>query len=537
MGHLTADVRLRPIRFGFVVRPDDADSMSRVFEVNTCLWGGKFNPIIPFLRTVPKWWDRRGLRFDTAAQIMSGYLDFFEPDFLVESKPGIASALGFDSERVIPLADVLQRESDTHKEGHGQDVLALYRDRYCKEFQFARRHPHDIVDVTAKDAPFARAAACLFGAFPSDQDLGYFAEAYKEAFDPRLVSLTASALVELYGTGFTSALRMGHSDIEIDTHGWHEPALFVFDAHSPHDSMDLWNLRAVRRQILPVPMQWLPELSPFCRDFITRNFRPLPHNPHGVMTRVTVMFGRAVPNDAIEPLFREHLQVPLDGANVRQDWYPDWQPSSSRGLRDARPTLTAKHDTFRSQSAEDAATVQFEHLSPDWSGRFGADRRWANVVKIRDWSFKDLAATVFPNERCSAFLPRLGIGGQERVSSTEGIVVFPKFVGHSEHWELPNGATAIAEWLKAKGVESTASDAGRATEQVVHTLGGFNRVGDLAKKGILETLNEMARTPVTHSAHSQKFRNQVQRAVSGDIWRDRSFNTLVERGAVQLGLG
>lgn len=536
MANFLADVRLRPIRFGFVVNPSDADSMSRIFEVNTCLWGGKFNPIIPLLRTVPKWWDRGGFRFNTPAQIVSGYLDFFEPDFLVESKPETARALGFDPKRVISLADVLQRNRDTHREGHGQSVMALYRDRYRKEFQFARRHPHSIVDVTAKDALFARAAACLFGAFPSEPDLGYFKKAYKEAFDPRSVSLTASALVELYETGFTSALQMGHSDIEVTAHGWDDPALFVFDAQSPHDLMDLWNLRAVRRLILPVPMQWLPELSRFCRDFITRNFRPLPRNPHGVMIRVTVMFGRAVPQAAIEPLYREHLQVPVDGANVRQDWYPDWRRSSSRGPRDARPTLTAKHDTFRSQSGESTAPVQFDHLSPEWVERFGSDRRWANVVKIRDWSFRDLAATVFPNERGSAFLPRLGMGGQEGLSSTEGIVVFPRFVGQSEHWELPNGSTAIAEWLKAKGIESTATDAGRATEQVVQTLGGFNRVGDLAKKGILETLNEMARTPITHSAHSQKFRNQVQRAVRGDIWRDRSFNTLVEGGAVQLGL-
>ncbi|MGE3957425.1 MAG: hypothetical protein AB7H96_11960 [Vicinamibacterales bacterium] len=536
MAHFSADVRLRPIRFGFVVKPDDAESLRRVFRVNTCLWGGKFNPIIPFLRAVPKWWDRHGYRFETAAQITNGYLDFFEPDFLVESKPGIASALGYEPKRVIPLDDVLQREGDSHKEGHGESVMALYRDRYLKEFQFTRRHPHDIVDIVAADASFADAASCLFGGFPSEPGLEYFAQAFKDAFDPRPIQLTGATLAEFYETGGTSALRIGHGDIEVDSHGWHDPALFVFDAHSPHDLMDVWNLRAVRRDVLPVPMQWLPVLSPFCRQFITRNFRPLPHNPHGVMIRVTAMFGRAIPRDAIEPLFREHLQVPLEGANVLQDFYPDWRPRSLHGPRDRRPILNAKHDTFSSESDGDAATARFEHLTPSWADRFGADRRWANVVKLSDWSFKDLAATVFPNERGSAFLPRLGIGGQERFATTEGIVVFPKFVGYSEHWELPTGSAAIAEWLKTSGLESTASDAGRATEQVIQTIGGFNRVGDLAKKGILETLNDMARTPVTHSAHSQKFRNQVQRAVRGDIWRDRSFNTLVERGVVQLGL-
>jgi hypothetical protein len=121
--------------------------------------------------------------------------------------------------------------------------------------------------------------------------------------------------------------------------------LFVFDAQSPHDLMDYWNLRAVRANVLPVPLQWLPELSPFCRRYITENFRPLPNNPHGVM--------------------------------------------------------------------------------------------------INDWTFEDVAAIVFPIQRGAAFLPRLGIGGQLRLSTTEGVVVFPMFTGHSEHWDLPSGAAAI----------------------------------------------------------------------------------------------
>src|SRR4051812_16910027 len=41
MANLAAHVRLRPIRFGFLVKPDDAASLLEVFRVNTCLWGGK----------------------------------------------------------------------------------------------------------------------------------------------------------------------------------------------------------------------------------------------------------------------------------------------------------------------------------------------------------------------------------------------------------------------------------------------------------------------------------------------------------------
>ena len=181
-------------------------------------------------------------------------------------------------------------------------------------------------------------------------------------------------------------------------------------------------------------------------------------------------------------------------------------------------------------------TFRFDCLHPEWSDDYGSDYRWANVVKIDDWSFRNLSATVFPNDRMRAFMPRVGTGGELRLSTTEGVVIFPTFKNSFEYWEVPDGTTAISEWLTANSTASAASDAGRATEQIVQTLGGFGRVSDLAKKGIIETLDKMSRRPITHSAHHWKFRNQIETAGEGDIWRRRSFATLVDRTAVELGL-
>ena len=537
MANLTAHVRLRPIRFGFLVQPDDNHRLLEVFRVNTCLWGGRFNPVIPHLTTVPPWWDRHGLLFETAAQIVNGYLDFFEPDFLVECTPGLAADVHFDKTRVLSLADMLQREGDDHKQGHGQNVMALYGDLYRKVFQFARRHDHDIVNVTAEDTSCAGVAACIAGGFPTDGDLAYFARAFLDAFEPKAVALNGATLTQLFESGFTSALRIGHRGIDADQYGWHDPALFVFDAFKGIDLIDFWNLRAVRRNVLPVPMQWLPDLSPFCRKAIAANHRPLPGNPHGVMIRETVMFGRAIAGELIETLYNEHLRVDINGANVRQDWYPKlWRRPSTRGAQERRATLTAARKSFHTSSAEGKMELQFDSLHPEWSDDYGSDLRWANVVKIDDWTFRDLAATAFPNDRKRAFVPRLGIGGEHRLSTTEGIIVFPKFKNIPINWELPTGGDAIAEWLKSNGVASVSSDAGRVTDQVVQSLGGFNRVGDIANQDVLRTLDDMSRRPITHSAHHLKFRNQIERAVKGNIWRERTFETLVERGAVRLGL-
>ena len=93
-----------------------------------------------------------------------------------------------------------------------------------------------------------------------------------------------------------------------------------------------------------------------------------------------------------------------------------------------------------------------------------------------------------------------------------------------EYWEVPDGTTAISEWLTANSTASVASDAGRATEQIVQTIGGFGRVSDLAKRGIIETLDKMSRRPITHSAHHQKFEIKSRRQ-----WRAISGATEVSR--------
>jgi hypothetical protein len=308
MSSISAVVRLRPIRFAFLVRPDDSKRVHEIFKVNTCLWGGKFNPIIPFFQHVPKWWDRHGNGFESALQIINGYLDSFEPDLLVEAEPGLADGLGFNQSRVIQLANVLSQETEHHG-GQGLDVFDLYQDLYKKEFQFVTRNAHDIVDVVPQEKAFEGFCASLFGGFPDEEGLKYFAVGFTEAFAPKKINLTAETLIELYRSRFTSALRIGHATIDVNYHERGDPAIFVLDAKKPRDLIDFWNLRGFKRDVLPVPVQWLDRMSPFCKELIEQSHRPLQGNPNGVMTHATVMFSRGIPSADIEGIYTAHLRV------------------------------------------------------------------------------------------------------------------------------------------------------------------------------------------------------------------------------------
>jgi hypothetical protein len=536
MTHITADVRLRPIRFAFLVRPDDKKRTLEIFKVNTCLWGGKFNPIVPCFRQVPGWWDRHAHKFETAIQIMNGYLDMFEPDFLVEAEPGLADGLGFDPDRVLQLGEVLAREGQAQSSGCGLSVFDLYRHLYEAEFQFVRRHKHDIVDVVSRQPDFRVFAAAVFGAFPSDEDLRYFGRAYEDAFAPERIALDGQTLPGLYVRGFTSALRLGHSKIDVDYHNRDDPTLFVLDATQPRDLVDFWNLRAVRPHVLPIPIQWAEELSGFCKDFIARNFRPIPGNPNGVMMHANVMFARSIPTAEIESHYARHFQTDVPRANVSQDWYPSiWRPSPGFTVRETRPTLTAGSRTVDSEFSQDNPYIRFDGLDADFAAKYGNSSRWANVVRLRDWTFKDQLATVFPCDYRAPKFPKFEPLAST-LPTTEGLVSFVHYKESRHSWRLVTGTAAINEWLKTHGITATLSDAGRATSQIIQALGGFRGVRSFAHPAIVKLLNSITRRPISPSIQHQEFRNKLEGPIKGDHWRSRNFETLVERGAVELGM-
>ncbi len=537
MPHISVHVRLRPVRFAFLVRPNDRKRALEIFRVNTCLWGGKYNPIIPYFKNVPKWWDRHNHHFATASQIVNGYLDFFEPDFIVEAESGLADGLGFDKERVLQLSSLLTREGDRDWNGHGLSVLSLYSDLYRKVFQFARRQEHNIIDVAPEKLSFSGFCACLFGAFPVAPDLKYLRQAFIDAFAPKTVSINCALLANLYRSGFTSALRIGHSKIDIDYHDHSNPALFVMDAQEPRDLIDFWNLRAVKRHVLPVPVEWLGDLSEFCKEFIVKNHRPLPGNPHGVMIRATVMFARSIPTDDIERLHMDHFHVDVAGANVRQDWYPSiWQPSPEFTVREMRPALSAATKTLDVPVVAEKPEIRFDSLHPEFANEYGNQNRWANVVRLRDWTHKDQIATAFPCDYKNPVFPKFGLGGEHLLPTTEGLVIFPQYRNLPERWEMVDGSTAINNWLKIHGIKAILSDAGRATQQIIQTLGGFWGVASFAHADIVKLLNEISRRSISRSAHHHEFRNRIQNATKNDVWRGRNFESLIERNAVELGL-
>ena len=552
MNNIRVDIRLRPIRFGFLVRPDDAENALEIFCINTCLWGGMFNPIIPVFESVPTWLEEEGFHFENPKQMINDYLDFFEPDFLIEAEEGLAEGFGFDPKRVRPLTDMIEEPGGNYAHRYGLSVHGLYTDLYTKEHQFEQRHRIPFVHVQPVDTTFTNFVAGQFGSFPTQERLRYFEHNYKVIFNPKPIGLDAAVLAKLYQSGYSSALEIGCEKLQV---GYNAPllsTLFILDARESKDIVDFWNLRAIHQHVRAVPIQWIEDLSPFCKQFIRDNYRRQPDDPGPNMVGPVLMFSRSLSEGNVEEMVENFSFVEKGDVYTVQRWSPTiWYKLTPQVASPTRPTLAADRKIMNLSINGDNPEIRFDPLFPKFMNEYNRFRV-ANVVKLQDWSNtsqalrlrdatkNDQIATVFPcnykNPAVPKFQPELQRGWSYLLPTTEGLVIFPSEEYMFERWSLVDGTTAFNQWFNDNSVPAIRSDAGSTTEQIIQTLGGLGQgVFCLTYKGVVELLDKMSNRS-TKSFHYEKFQGKIYDAVDSEKLKDRTFETLIERKAVELGL-
>ena len=536
MNEIKLNIKLRPIRFIFLVKPNDKKNILKIFQINTILWGGKFNPIIPFFKKVPKWWSDHYKSYN-AKQILNNYLDFFEPDFIVEAEKGLANDMNFDNKRIL-LLDNLLHDGQYGENKYGLNVNDLYTHLYEKKYQFERRHKLSIVNVKAKEKYLKNFISCIFGSFPEDADFSYLKSNYMDIFEPKNIELDAKSLLELYSSQHFSPLEIGHSKIDIDfSKKTPDPRLFILDIKETRDLIDFWNLRIIYREIIAIPKQWIEKLSPFCKEFILKHHRPSPWQSDYIL-HATTMFSRSISEDEAKNIYSQYIKVDIPEANSIQFCYPDIKIEQSNWIEGLqRPILIYQQSKKKVNLSNDKdSQISFDILAPDFAEKYGNNIRWANVIKIEDWSYENQVTTVFPTNYRNTIYPKFGIFHKHLLSTTEGIIIFPEYTDGNEHWKLENGTTTIKQWLKEYGISATVSDAGKSTQQIIETLSGLLHVRSISNKNIIETLDKMAKVPLTRSYPTKMFNDMINKDIKKQKWSAPRSEVLASHNIVELGL-
>jgi hypothetical protein len=180
----SSTVRVRPLRFAFVVEPQDKAGLQRIFEANSSLWGGLFNFIIPLFKQVPARYREKYFKTIPAREMLKGLVEAFQPDYLVELKPGAAAAYGiaFPDKRILAIEDLSARD-ERGRCKVGIDLRSICDDLYRTTFRFVQRHAPEVIIPSATEKRFDLLFAATFGFLPESGPLADVSNIYLKALE------------------------------------------------------------------------------------------------------------------------------------------------------------------------------------------------------------------------------------------------------------------------------------------------------------------------------------------------------------------
>jgi len=495
---LSANLKLRPTRIGFLVKPNDMTSVRRIMRLNTCLWGGRLNPIIPVYQRAPKAWFSSRVERVKGYSVGKGYIKFFEPDVFVESEPGLHRKLDLIQSpevsfnpSIISLDNYFQEFRGQKEVYFGLGIFDVLKQKYDTERKFELRHKAKA--VMPKPVKGSGIMEALYGCYPDDEALGFNGKAYEDVFQPQDklndLKLWRAAFIERATTPLITTLE--HLNI---LQAWHDDlTIYIFDPKKTVDLIDLWNMRIESRPILPIPISLFEPLKKDVQEILDREYRPVKGNNNGVMHRPTLEFSRSLTLHKTAESIRDDFNLNTMNIYGLKLWRNDiWvQKKTNHGPRYSR----VEYDCSTKGSTvlvDNNGYTEFETLSPSFAEKYGRQKaRWANVL-----SFSSLPqskwATLLPFNSFDKKWPRVSIGSDITTISSEGWVFSQENKRETQFVTMLSLEQAIIEWLSQNGIQAKVSDPGQNAKQIIEATNGLRGLSILKDPRTLQLLNKLA---------------------------------------------
>lgn len=531
-------IRVRPIRVAFLVDPSDSKGLYRAIGLSTFLWGGSYNPIIPAYRRTPaKWESHKVRRLPLPAEIISGYLNGFDPDFVVPVGRCAKHAYEIGNRDLVQEADLLGDISKTATPRYGIGLIELLGDFLEKEMKYKR---NDDLHIAMPEMPRAYRTflASVFGVLPEDAQR-IVDNDFSRAPGVTRVKPTISNFVELWKPNrmFPRHISMW----SMEERPLRDATLFVCDATSPQDIIDYWNLRAAGYYVVPIPIQvsTSESVKKLATDFIEENYRAYRHNEN-MFHHTTIQRSRSLSEETVKKF--------CDSLNIKKAeeknqfkyslrwWYPRLWDSWARENASEGIAFSYSHEEERHIS-EGESRLDLRALNPkcELFREFSGKPRFANEFSFRFFGSKEPMAEVIPEgtRELSSAIGRTGYRNWR--FSKSGPVFLADNKDDLIFLDLPRAESVMTEWFRERGWKVSLSAPGRIATQLIKQLGGTFGTTWLAHKGVIDLLGELEKEA---GMPRQAVIEKLKRVIADDglyFDSERFLEGLLESNALRLG--
>lgn len=530
----TVKVKLRPIKLAFLVNPKDKKSLLKAIEINTFLWGGMYNPIIPTYKRIPSNWEGLPSKNLSAQDVVLGYLDNFDPDYVVPIGECTEYFLDIGHrEKIDNASQILETSKRYGITSYGIDFFEILHYFFEEELKFQRKYPLDIC-IPRFGIRFHPFLASVFGKLPESYDKVFW-EKFAKTLEAQKIKCSTSNYAEFFDPQNLFFTRM--TTLYLKSERLPKRCIFFLDATKSLDIIDYWNLRAMGWDVFPVPKQFmqsdktkLPIL-----DFIQKNYSPRDLNP-AIHSPTTILKSRSVSDDEHRRFYDLFEEVKLVSKTSYPRVWDQWERSMDQAQCREVEADTTEHDI-----SMDGEEIRFKTLDPKFIMRGTLPiPRFANEIELKFEQGNALFAEVIP-EGGWELTKDLGIFQiSEWRISRKGLVYLSWHSKSKVSLPLPQAEMVFTRWLESKGWTVELSSAGRIAKQMILQLGRGSSVWFLAQEGILQLLKKMNSSD--QKSVSEKFvRGEIQKiANQGKHKREggaeRIIQQLINAKVFQLGM-
>ena len=499
---VSVEIKTRPIRLAFLVDPNNSEQVGEAILLSSTLWGGRHFPIVELHETIPAAWEEKPLpgspvEGPSTEEVVLGYINAFDPDFLVqlsEDVPKYVRDLGI---RTIKPADIwgdLNGWDESFPSlgvGLFEILGRVFEERFRSvDFKIVfPKLPEELYLFWAGvygDVPpkFDRLleARCFrqpeVDIFRTDFGNGGAVRVLvAQKFSATATTLFPVDLVCLYTNSFHSVFDKA-------------PHIFFMDAANVGDVVDFWNLRAMGKSVLPVPVQFKENLR--LKESVADFLKQPKHGgdpASGTGIQVPTQFLRARSRSMEET--REYADS-FDGASSGLcGKYPRiWSAGSSH---DSLNHIYGEERSFINPATSSEDEIRIRSVLPKFR-YYGRQRPvCANEITIDSYMGADLVAEAFPRSSGENFLRALSgptSFPEDWRGGRSGLVKLAKngFFGSQE---VPSAEKVFFAWLTDLGWKRPElSTAGVLAKRIHQKLGGFvSRLQDKRLLGLLEHMN------------------------------------------------
>jgi len=390
----------------------------------------------------------------------------------------------------------------------------------------------------------------IYGCYPDDEELGFNSKAYKDVFQPQEKLNDLKLWREVFIEGATTPLRTTLEHLDV-FRAWHDDlTIYIFDPKKSVDLVDLWNMRIEPSPILPIPINLFEPLKKDIQEFLDREYRPVEGNSNGVMHRPTMEFSRSLTIAKTAENIRDDFNLNTMENYSLKVWRNNiWtQKKANHGPRYSRVEYgcSTKASTVL---VDNNGHTEFETLSPFFAKKYGRQKaRWANVL-----SFNSLPqskwTTLLPFNSFDKKWPRISIGSDITVISSEGWVFCQENKRETQFLTMLSLEQAIIEWLSQNGIQAKVSDPGQNAKQIIEATNGLRGLSILKDPTTLQLLNKLAGGQRIRSNEDETivenfqdrtisikdFKKHISKIKNGNFYKPSSKN-FIDYGIFKIGL-